>query len=271
MSNNDLNKRIIKWLTKQGYPLEMRVARILRKEGFSVSLGDMFDDLDTGTSREIDVTATKWVNGDHWIVRICFRFECKLSREKPWIVFTSRDIPDYYVGNLICSKLYLEFLMKALSNSNWRRKLSERQLFEKIHVGHGIARAFSEGEDVPYKAVMSAVKSAVAKVKEIDNLSKGRIEGYQYAISLPIVVVEGKLFEARLDDDGELEISNVQHSVINWKNAPTHSALVSIVTFDGFEDFASEMMRLANTLEAITFSNINSFEQMVDDYESIGF
>ena len=176
-----LENKIIQWLDNQGYPLEMQIARILKREGFTVSMGDIYADIETGIQREIDVTATKWIVGDQWIVQICFRIECKLSRDKPWVIFTSREVPEYFIGSLIGSKPYREFLFNVYStNAAWKQKVLERQPFNNVHVGHGITRAFSEGEDVPYKAVMSSVKSAIAKEAEFSNIAKRRFENYQY-------------------------------------------------------------------------------------------
>jgi len=270
MSIHELESKIIKWLDEQGYPLEMQIARILKQVGFSVSMGDIYDDFETGTSREIDVTAAKWITGDLWNIQICFRIECKLSRDKPWVVFTAKKMPEYSVGSLICSNFYREFLFETLADPLWKQKLFERQLFRKIYIGHGITRALSEGVDVPYKAVMSAVKSALAKELEIDNIPKGRMEGSQYVIVIPVVVFDGELFEVKLDDNGEMDITHVSQSVINWKMTPTRESLVSIVTLEGFDEFANEMVKLVNTFESITHSNSAYLDELIVDHE-IGY
>jgi len=57
-----LEAKISDWLRTQGYPLEMKVASALRKEDFFCQPKPILHRPRTGTSREIDVIATKGDN-----------------------------------------------------------------------------------------------------------------------------------------------------------------------------------------------------------------
>ncbi|NOH01035.1 MAG: hypothetical protein HND47_03175 [Chloroflexi bacterium] len=107
---NNLEKQILEWLKTQGYPLELEVALAFQKEGFSVFSSDWYEDYETGELREIDVTALKWSDTSkprH--LQVCYRIECKTSREKPWVVFKS----DSESAN------FSPFLLMATDNYKW--------------------------------------------------------------------------------------------------------------------------------------------------------
>ena len=80
---------IERWIQSQGYPLEMRTARKLRRCHFtnvveSVEYGDPIE----GTLRQCDVLVTEEVrspSGENPI-RISLVFECKYARGSPWLV-----------------------------------------------------------------------------------------------------------------------------------------------------------------------------------------
>jgi hypothetical protein len=272
MKNDDLKAKIDNWLKNQGYPLEMTVAKILQDSGFSVSMGDVFIDPETGLSREIDVSASEWIVGDQCYVQLCFRIECKLSKNKPWVVFTSGTSHGFSAPHeLICSDLYRRFISELLLENNWQANLSESGLFGNVTVGHGVAQVFSDGVDIPYKAIMSAVKSSSSKVEEIDNIEKGRLQGYQLGIAIPIVVFEGQLFEAYLNPDGNISLTEVEHSTLNWKSTiPRNNTVVSIVTRSGFDEFAGKMRLVKDVFTDLTNTHFATLEKMCQNALEIG-
>src|SRR5690348_1970744 len=82
---------VAKWLRSQGYPLEMSVARAFRQAGFRVTQGRYYEDPQSHEWREIDVAASWAITraGDTDVSRIAVTVaaECKLSRDKPWVLF----------------------------------------------------------------------------------------------------------------------------------------------------------------------------------------
>ncbi|MFQ5965502.1 MAG: hypothetical protein ACE5KZ_14595, partial [Candidatus Scalinduaceae bacterium] len=88
-SQKDLKKKIKKWLLDQGYPLEMRVAASLRKIGFDVIQSRYFFDPEDAKLREIDVIAS--YPDFTGFIDISFIIECKVSKEKPWLLFSSQQ------------------------------------------------------------------------------------------------------------------------------------------------------------------------------------
>ncbi|MEA2007492.1 MAG: hypothetical protein U9O54_00040, partial [Chloroflexota bacterium] len=91
MSNQSSKEAALKWASKQGFHMEMKVARAFENAGFITSLLSHYSDPDTNKTREIDVVAmiSKKVRG--LTVQIQFFIECKHTKD-PWVVFTSQQI-----------------------------------------------------------------------------------------------------------------------------------------------------------------------------------
>lgn len=91
MPDNDsesLESKVLDWLKKQGYSLEMRVAQTFKQVGFEVSHFENYLDPESNDLREIDVVASiKHQVGEIDISARLF-VECKYLR-KPWVIFIS--------------------------------------------------------------------------------------------------------------------------------------------------------------------------------------
>lgn len=84
---DDLDSKILEWLEKHGYPLEMRVAQAFQQAGFEVSCSEYYLDPEKDKPREIDVIAGMSDVFGGVIFQVAFIIECKSSKEKPWICF----------------------------------------------------------------------------------------------------------------------------------------------------------------------------------------
>ncbi len=84
-----LNDKVSAWLDSQGYPLEFLTANAFHRRDFGVLQGYYVPDVQSGTPREIDVLASATHADVESLLRITYVVECKYSRDKPWVVFTS--------------------------------------------------------------------------------------------------------------------------------------------------------------------------------------
>lgn len=242
-----LPDKLKEWLNSQGYPLEMAVASEFQKSDFIVSLSDFYKDPETGTSREIDVTALKWSATDiKTPLQVCWRIECKLAHKHPWVVFVSSAQPELPLPLVIfASPVYRSKLVEAMKKEDFQERLRNLKLFRR-YVGYGITEAFTTGQDVPYKAIMSAAKASLDRVTGIDNIElEPRLpEKPKYVcVSFPIVVIEGQLFECFSDENGILSPIEVQSSVLFWKGTSpgNSSTLVYVVTKDELPEFVEKV------------------------------
>ena len=225
----------------------MNVAASMRKVGARVIQSDYYEDPEKpGTSpREIDVRAwwTKTLSDSHALANVSLCIECKQSREKPWIAFTSEKVGLAGPARVIqraATELGMRFLWKV-------RKLEEAQqlpLFQMPdRVAYGLTQAFTTGTDVTYQAVMSAAKAARASTPttpEIHNLME---------VAFPVVVVDGHLFECYLNEDAEIKIEECEEVVLASRQGviDVHS-IVNVVTMSALSAFAQ---RAAVTAEGL--------------------
>jgi len=216
-----LESKISEWLQNQGYPLEMRVASVFRETGFLVSQSEYYVDPDSEESREIDVIAydSKFIKSK--TVRITFVIECKASRDKPWVLFTSaaRRIPSRSrVVQRAASKLGTR-LLRHISDSEEIQDLKIFQL--PASPAYGMTQAFTSGNDICYSAVMSVAKASLASISKADQVPKalsilGRFGTFE--IVFPVIVTEARLFEACLSESSTLEVSEVLQGALLWRN-----------------------------------------------------
>lgn len=93
MTKKDLHKKILEKIDETGFPLELRVSKFLHDNNYIVANNIYYVDLDEGKGREIDIRAHKnYVIEDKGLQHYCrnsFYIECKKSKNKPWVIFTS--------------------------------------------------------------------------------------------------------------------------------------------------------------------------------------
>ena len=247
MSTN-FDDKLLNWLNEQGYPLEMAVARLCRQFGFRAIQSDYYTDPETNNQREIDVLAYKQRIIDDVLARVSINFECKNSKDKPWVIFSSPDIKLAHPARIIQragSKLAIQFL-KLLSQEKDIQDLPLFSLPQKP--GYGITHAFSTWQDIPYTACMGAAKSALATASSADNAAKH--QGSLFDIIFPVVVIEGKLFECYLNDDNRPVVEEMKSGVLVWRNPVVGMphTIINILTLDGLSSFLQDASKSIDIL-----------------------
>lgn len=257
--NSNLLGKVHGWLEKQGYPLEMLVARAFNNSDFYVKMSDFYTDFETGKPREIDVTAqyfTEAFSSLPVLLQVSFHIECKSSPDKPWILFasdTSKDEIGLGYERFISSNIYQTFLTGMLSQSNRHLFYPKLEKFVSIipqNVGYGITQAFTNGQDITFQALTSALKSAVSRIELFNASSKITEKKYQCAIAFPVVVVDGTLLEGKIDKNGKIQLAEIDSGMLHWKfpNPTRSSPLVSIITKSSLENYAKNASSAAKNL-----------------------
>lgn len=243
--NQTPESSISKWLETQGYPLEMLVAREFRKGGFRTIQSEYYTDPETDTKREIDIYASAQESSDAVLFRVSLCIECKQSREKPWVLFTSEDIR-------LASRARVVQRASTRLGENLLQKLMADEQIQRLKLfslasrpAYGITQAFTSGQDIPYAACMGAAKCAAAKVNQANQYPEPVCE-----VSFPVVIVDGKLFESYLSEDGEVIINEVESGTLVWRNpvvAMPHT-IVRISTLSNLKSLVSEAASAAGKL-----------------------
>lgn len=253
MSEQDsLQNKVGNWIKGQGYPLEMAVANAFHSADFDVSLSDLYSDPETGEQREIDVVAAtrKYPKGS-FVFEMNYCIECKTSSEKPWILFVDSS---YYRFSSPADTLQSSLWQRILLN-DWRDKnglesqLKNLHFFQRSFVGYGLTQAFTSGQDVCYKAALSAVKSAESFIKRCDDSikSKGSFSTslYSVGVAIPVIVIDSPLFVSWLSDTSELGVQEVDRAVVRWRRTTSGRPCdIHLVTKPAIESFVQDAVEV---------------------------
>lgn len=237
MENHDKIEKIKSWINKNGYPFEMQVAKSFRKAGFEISQSILYKDSETEKYREADLIAhiTKEIN-NVWL-NITFVVECKKTIDKPWIIFSNKEL--YTVQNNkypILASTNATYLIKHIAKNN---SFQSPLIFPKIiNSGYNIVTAFSEKSDIAYSASQSVIKACEYLVTNSNKSNKRFCNIY-----IPIIAIEGELHEAFLNNQDEIELTQVDWStVVSTKSFDEqNSNLITIVSSSHLDKFTAEL------------------------------
>jgi hypothetical protein len=255
-----LNQKVKDWFDSEGYPLEFRVARAFDEQGFVSHQGCYVTDEREEQAREIDILANidATLEGKRFF-RVSHAIECKWSRDKPWVVFTSRR------SIMAESACIAQTAGSSLGQAIMYCLAGEAELYP-LHLfkypergGFSGRRAFEKQDkdkyDQFYRTVQSVVSVAKSEAKNYDRPTPpwGE-EPQQGAIVFPLIAVDAQLFEAYYDPDGdEVRISEVDRIRLFWRGAQSTSQAVTpvdIVTANAIVDFARTRASEVNALLA---------------------
>ena len=260
-----LKKKVLNWLDENGYPLEMRVASLLRcskknetkfdeapgMEGSYIRQGSHYQDPETNSSREIDLI---WSHGNFISgASIDFVIECK-NTQKPWILFTSPEAGSNFNRIFafgILSKKAKESLFESLgSNGDEAWKRIPWLWKEGGQIGYGITQAFEGNQDAPYKAILSAVKASLWLENDA---SKKTYSASTCFVAFPVVVTSSPLFECFLDESGKTVLKEIESGFLffNQHIGTFQAVCVRVLTQSGLNNFANECQSIVKELMAV--------------------
>lgn len=156
--SGDLHQRVLDWLRKTGYPLELRVGRKLQAAGWQTTYSRWYRDAVSSKDRELDVEAriARRRAGVSAVFSLCI--ECKTSKDKPWVGLGS--------GRALGEKGFYSLAVGSLTTLTMVASDAEDVPFPAIvpestpRVG-GVVHAFGD-DDGPYGALLQA-RSAHAR------------------------------------------------------------------------------------------------------------
>jgi hypothetical protein len=243
MSKNDsMEKKILEWLTDQGYPLEMQVATSFRKNGFDVIQSHFYADPEDENFREIDIVATKpEITG---ITKISFVLECKSSKKKPWVLFTSEHVLtgwnilfSYCINNDSARKALIDKGIDTIIKLPWMEK--------EGRVAYGLTQAFTRGEDVTFKASTGVLKAAISRKRELIKKSYS-----PFVFVFPCIIIEGNAFECFVESSGNLSIEKFSKGFYFFPLdiAGEFGTCIQILTTERLNEFMKEAKIVSESL-----------------------
>lgn len=242
----DLKEKLLEDIKKTGYPLELKIANIFDKCGWRTQSNSYYIDKDENKGREIDLIASKWeqIDDNENYLEMTFYFitEIKTAWKKPWVLFS---VPEDEKGfNLHSVNLELN---KGVQHS----KIIKKYFREKVlNVQSRLGKSFYEGfsgngsRDDIFKALSGSVK-ALEHYKESSLASKDQSTDRIIDYYIPLIIIDGPLFEAYLDDNGEIQLEEVEYiqAAFNYLSPNYNigskygSSIVQIIRFEYLERF----------------------------------
>src|SRR5258708_2022098 len=243
---NSLEKKVEEWLKKEGWPFEVRVGREFAKHGWKVRHGEYYRDPKGGGAREIDLIATVGHEGKEHPFNLEVVVECKTSRDKPWVGFTSPAFSqDPYGFGLVevdagdpswrrhFFRAHLRWRGAEIggdpmdptpdpqdfeepSGTDWERWIDAWCGVTRVDAGmrscHTVVQAFREnrGIDAAYASLQQVESAAQALATSASRswreLVEGGVTGAEASIYMPVVIVSGTLFVGELDGQDVLAL-----------------------------------------------------------------
>lgn len=187
---------ISKFLTTTGFILEMEVAEVLIKKGYTIQVNQFFQDYDEDKKREIDIIAIKMI-GD---IRLVLIIECKQSLVDDWIFICNDKNPSRYYE-------YVKHMPKAQS-------ISTSKVFDDLpSLDHSapLAKNFiiRDRRGTDKKSTSNQLASSLEKLpKALVDFVYNRGSVYSRSIYVPVTVFNGGMYMAKYNK--KLVISNTE-------------------------------------------------------------
>ena len=241
---DELQSKVEEWLSKQGFPLEFRVARTLNGVGLPSFQGRYVRDPQSDELRETDVISSLHHESRDILCRTSVVVECKWSRDRPWVLFTGNDIPtpEAQMVQTIASPFGEGVLWHASSDTLFQNLFEWRR---HVRFAFGGRRALgSNDNDQFYAAVQGVIGAAVSLAARDDLQTKSKAsDSRMFAhVVYPVVVIDAGLFEAYLDGT-ELRTRRIEKGTVLWHGYESRSlpVAVDIVTVEAFDKYAAQL------------------------------
>lgn len=236
MLMEDFLKKVSEDLDNSGFISEMRAIQIFLRNGWRCSGNASYYDKDEGKNREIDLEAYLWKRRDISDGRSMVSFfyiigEVKKT-DKPWVIFKeelnhSLDAWNNLAYSNMPSQLNRE-IANAMSKDSLKTKLGWR--------GYGIHESFKNPNQPSrwYSAFVSVCKASkhvlesnfqVENSLDNDTEEEELIEvkdNISFHFVQPIVILDGILLSAALDETGNIKISEIDSAPMEFTYRSDH-------------------------------------------------
>jgi hypothetical protein len=239
--NPELLNKVKDGLIKSGFPLELRMAKIIEEKGWNYTIASHYLDFETNKLRESDIIADKIING----TEIYLMIECKKSDDKQLILYQPKKQTKGHFS-ILRTKCFPEldveddyYLIEHLS-----------RLFKKLPVlstQHQFSNSiiFSKGNQIEQNNVsfFSSINSIVKRSITHYRKSKSR-RFYIY-----IIIYDGYILKLTYGKDKEtsfdlVEIDYGQYSIDILFDKPKENLVVDIENIQAFgSNFIVEIMK----------------------------
>ncbi|WP_146779529.1 hypothetical protein [Vreelandella sulfidaeris] len=236
-----VREKVLTWINKSGFPLEMEAAKAFRNAGFEVRQSATHLDPQEQKGREIDVLAQDpdWIG----VIDIYFVVECK-SSDKPWVVLMADDVLSNF--NRVHAFAVTSIDAKPEIFSVWHNNEDFKFLLGKsTRCGYSFRQALGGKNDQAYTASISVLKACAGLTRERTASALKR-----FAFALPVIVVDTPIFECTLNSNGDIELAEVDQSDFLFSaHMPDEVACcIKVIRKDKLQEFTQTAKKTADSL-----------------------
>ncbi|MCW3789701.1 hypothetical protein [Plebeiibacterium sediminum] len=236
-----IDERLIEWINKTGYPLEIFTESVLSKYDYKIINSEIYQDKENNISRELDLFASKsWDIEDFKVnLDIHLLIECKKST-KPFLLLKNNSIKEekLSLGEIYGSNDLLSMIFLTGSPT-------EIDVPGKFESGFKLIQAFNTSDETIHKAVNTLLKSFnhfISKEKEYEDDYK---TDNVHSIVLPILIIDAPFYALGLNKDSELEINEIETGILKHRSHlnrfENDTFPITIITKNKVEDFAKSI------------------------------
>lgn len=273
--DEELRKKIITDIKKTGFPSELKVASVLRKNNWTVEQNGTYVDYETNRSREIDIKSYKLFKQkkSNFYFFLHLIIEVKKS-ERPWVFFTSKNEKEPIFGFKGPGYLQIHvadnFDSKILSAYEMGKNFPRNN---EDTIGINYYEAFKSPNEPSkiYEALLSSIKAAYHKVKESENHWETNTKKFdpneriELDIYMPVVIIDGMVCKAALSDDESVTVEKsdyvpleISHSTKPYDDHISYYP--EVMTLDYLESFLQKITTWGESITEITENNLNKLK-----------
>jgi len=240
MSNEkSLTEKIREGLIKSGFPLEMKVSRILNENEWTHDVGRLYNDFETGKVREIDLSAEKTIRG----ISIQLEIACKKSTERQLLLYAPQNRRD------VMYRYYFKMFptLKHSSGKSVRSmKIRKNVLdaFQQLPV-------LSDSSPMANKLIVASgnkiTEDNVKYLSDFNGLvkhsiitgSNGLLDTEYRVIYLYLMIFEGGIFQVTPDDKEDFAVTPCEYGRILYEPDVKYGSIEDAALHQTAHDFGS--------------------------------
>jgi hypothetical protein len=243
-------KKVLEWLQKEGFPLEVRVGKALRSRDWLTYHSFSYEDPTEGKLRECDVFAHRFKRARGGAVAaIDLVIECKRSADKPWVVFADPVkehawfLPQTLAPGRI-SKLALTWLVNTPEALEYLRP--------QKWVGYTVVKGYTTPKDgdpgSAYSALRGVFSAAEALALRVEReFDEEPDSPSSVSITLPVVVAGAPLYLYTLDENNDEHVRDIAFAKVVAPQRKFESrCLVTVVAESAFGAWLDDLILWAD-------------------------
>ena len=262
LMGSDQLKHIKENIKKSGFPLELFVSSKISKYNFPQT-GEYFFDPSENTHRSVDFFVPHFAADDSKMgLSSNLVIECKKSERDAWVFFELNDVvlqphhsgqwidyEDYLSGNYQKSNLMWKYDWNLNLHYHAALRTKRSRQFYVVKKGNKNTNN-DEVKDSIFEALNQILKFIEYRTKKaeqnIANTSLNQTMHPIFTIYYPIIVFDGFLVNAFLDNNEELQVEEKKHVILSYDYQPDYcdnpqTFYIDIVKKEYLEEFLKDL------------------------------